>query len=63
MVDYKFIIFHLVYIMMCIEQAVNDDLKKVIVTTMKAHTASVELQTLACNVLGNAALIGIIASA
>ena len=29
-----------------------------VLTTMKAHIGSVEIQTLACNVLGNTAMIG-----
>ena len=37
---------------------IRDDLKKTVLATMKAHTASVEIQTLACNVLGNSAMIG-----
>ena len=36
----------------------KDDLKKTVLTTMKAHIGSVEIQTLACNVLGNTAMIG-----
>ena len=47
---------------MYVDQVVNDDLKKTIITAMKTHTASVELQTLACNVLGNATVIGMTAN-
>jgi len=39
---------------------IKDDVKKMVMATMRAHTASVEIQTLACNVLGNAAIIGML---
>ena len=41
-----------------VDRVVKDDLKKTVLSTMKAHIASVEIQTLACNVLGNTAMIG-----
>lgn len=44
--------------LLTIDQIVKDDVKKMVLTTMKAHTASVEIQTLSCNVLGNTAMIG-----
>ncbi|XP_065916467.1 serine/threonine kinase-like domain-containing protein STKLD1 isoform X2 [Dysidea avara] len=39
------------------DQALKDDVKKAVMDTMKVHMTSVEIQTLACHVLGNAAVI------
>lgn len=39
------------------DQVVKDDLKRTVLATMKTHIGSVEIQTLACNVLGNTAII------
>ena len=40
------------------DQALKDDVKKAVMDTMKVHMTSVEIQTLACHVLGNSAVIG-----
>ena len=43
---------------MYVDQTLKDDVKKAVMDTMKVHMTSVEIQTLACHVLGNAAIIG-----
>jgi len=42
----------------CTDQALKDNVKKAVMDTMKVHMTSVEIQTLACHVLGNSAVIG-----